>query len=259
MHYEQERLLRQLILEVVRAVADRGASLPKIKLFKLLYLIDLAAWETQGEIATGLDWVYYHYGPYARALEPVLERYEGQYFETRQLSRQATSQVVAEANRLGRGPVPTENEVVYLFNPLPGLPDEPIEDSVVAGLAERIAHRWAAATTEEILRFVYGTEPIARGTRYEPIDWNLQPRTVGVFGNRARSFVLSDTARQSLDEAWAEWEATGRDRGRTYEPEAWLFDSLWLEFNDRQREDKERPVPAVRIAPPEARRLHLDD
>jgi hypothetical protein len=257
--YEQERLLRQLILEFVRAVADRGASLPKIKLVKLLYLVDLAAWETKGEIATGLDWMYYHYGPYARSLEPVLDRYEGQYFEVRQLSRQATSRAVAEASRLIHGQVPIENEVVYLFIPIPGLPDEAIEDSVVAGIAERLAQRWAAASTEEILRVVYETQPIARGTRYEPIDWNLQPRTVGVFGNRARSFALSGATRQSLDEAWAEWEATGHDRGRAYEPEAWLFDNLWLEFNERQRQEVEKELPAVRVARPRPRRLHLDD
>jgi len=178
-NFDQERLLRQVILYFTHAVADRGSSLPKIKLVKLLYLVDLAGWHERGTPVTGLDWVFFHYGPYAPSLEPLLDRYEGQYFERRKLSRQATQRLVGEASQLGRATVPTENEVVFLFIPLANLPDEPVEDSLVAGLAERVAQRWAGSATEDLLRFVYATQPIAKGRRYEPIDWNLQPRDSG--------------------------------------------------------------------------------
>lgn len=259
MNFDQERLLRQVILYFTHAVADRGSSLPKIKLVKLLYLVDLAGWHERGTPVTGLDWVFFHYGPYAPSLEPLFDRYEGQYFERRQLSRQATQRLVGEASQLGRATVPTENEVVFLFIPLANLPDEPVEDSFVAGLAERVAQRWAGSATEDLLRFVYATQPIAKGRRYESIDWNLQPRDSGIFGNRARTFVLPPDVRQRLESTWRDWETTGRDRGGPYEPEAWLFDDEWRAFNQRTEVGEVRAVPRVRIVGPRARRQHLDD
>jgi hypothetical protein len=246
--YEQESQLRQVILHFVQAVADRGASLPKIKLVKLLYLLDLEAWKTKGVPVTGLDWQFFHYGPYTATLEPVLDRAEGVYFNRVELERGQSRRLAATATRLGHAQVPVENEIVYLYNPLGGLPDEPIADPFVAGLVERVAQRWAGESTDSILSFVYTTEPIARGERHAPLDWNLAPREVGAYGNRARHFAISDELRASIQSAWAAWRERGTDNWVSYEPEEWLFDDQWFAALVRMDEDEGSPAVPVRIA-----------
>lgn len=240
--YEQESQLRQVILRFVRAVADRGASLPKIKLVKLLYLLDLEAWKQRGTLVTGLDWQFFHYGPYTSTLEPVLERAEGVYFQRIELQRNQSQRFAATATRLGHTRVPIENELVYLFKPLSGLPDEPIADSFVANLADRIVDRWAIKDTDEILTFVYATEPIAQGRRYEALDWNLAPREPGLYGNLARHFPIPETLRTSIEGAWANWRETGKDAWLPYEPEERLFDETWFAALARMNEDEGAPA-----------------
>jgi hypothetical protein len=240
--YEQESQLRQVILCFVQAVADRGGSLPKIKLVKMLYLLDLEAFKRRGVPATGLDWQFFHYGPYTATLEPVLERAEGSYFERLELPRQQSHRWAALASQLSRTQVPVENEVVYLYKPLYGLPDEPIADSFVAQLAQFVSQRWAAADTDAILRHVYATEPVARGRRYEPIDWNLAPREPGIFGNHARHFLIPEAVRESVDAAWATWRETSGDVWAEHQPERWLFDERWAAAVKRMDEDESAPV-----------------
>ena len=126
MDYQHEAQLRRVILHFVEAAADRGVSLPKIKLVKLLYLVDLASQETTGRIATGLDWIFYHYGPWAPALDAVLDRAEGMYFRRVDWEPRHRQHLQAANVRLG-GEAVDDPEVVYLYLPLPGLPDEPIE------------------------------------------------------------------------------------------------------------------------------------
>jgi hypothetical protein len=238
-----------VILRFVQAVADGGASLPKIKLVKLLYLLDLEAWRQQGAPATGLDWQFFHYGPYAFALEPLLERAEGVYFARVELHRGQQQRIASTVSRLGRSDVPIENELVYLYRPLGGLPDEPIADAFVAGLADRISARWAAEDTDSILGFVYRTEPIANGKRYAPIDWNLAPREPGLFGNRARHFAISESLRASINASWESWRTAGSDRWTSYEPEPWLFDDRWEAALQRMDEDEGAPLTVdVRIS-----------
>lgn len=237
--YEQERLLRQVILEFVRAVDDRGSSLPKIKLVKLLYLVDFEAWKRRGIVSTGLEWSFYHYGPYTTTLEPVLERAEGQYFNRVELPREQSRHLQMKAAQLGNAQVPLESEVVYLYRPIPFLADEPIEDLFVAELVSTVAARWAAATTDEILEHVYATPPIARGVRYRLIDWNLAERGAALFGSKARYFQISDATRAEIDNVWNTWRRTGRDGWTAaYEPEERFFDDVFAAAMARMDDDE---------------------
>jgi hypothetical protein len=58
--------LEELILYVVGRSRDRGATLTRTKLVKLLYLIDVARAEGLGRTLTGLQWRFLHYGPRPR-------------------------------------------------------------------------------------------------------------------------------------------------------------------------------------------------
>jgi len=49
-------------------MAIRGYRLNRTKLVKLLYFIDLAAWEEMGRLVTGVNWTWDHYGPFSGAI-----------------------------------------------------------------------------------------------------------------------------------------------------------------------------------------------
>lgn len=46
----------------------------KTRLVKLLYLVDLLNVRDRNEQATNLEWVFYHYGPYAFGIDTVTTR-----------------------------------------------------------------------------------------------------------------------------------------------------------------------------------------
>lgn len=68
--------LEELIQYVVGRSRDRGATLTRTKLVKLLYLIDVSRAEGLGRTLTGLHWRFLHYGPYAPELGATLEKLE---------------------------------------------------------------------------------------------------------------------------------------------------------------------------------------
>src|SRR3954454_2497335 len=69
--------LRGLISYIVAKARDRGITLNRTKLVKLLYLIDVERVRSRRDLLTGLEWVFFHYGPYAFELIDTLEAMEG--------------------------------------------------------------------------------------------------------------------------------------------------------------------------------------
>lgn len=64
--------LKKLTAFIIDQVRDSGGSLPKTKLVKLLYLIDVESMRQQQRPMTGLEWRYWHYGPYSQEIEKLL-------------------------------------------------------------------------------------------------------------------------------------------------------------------------------------------
>jgi Protein of unknown function (DUF4065) len=64
--------LRPLVSYIVDQVQDKGDTIGKTALMKLVYLADVEHYKRYGKQATGLKWRFYHYGPYTAELEPVL-------------------------------------------------------------------------------------------------------------------------------------------------------------------------------------------
>ncbi len=69
--------LGTLMSYVVARSLERGATLNRTKLVKLLYLIDLERAAAAQPSLTGLHWIFFHYGPYALELPETLEPLEG--------------------------------------------------------------------------------------------------------------------------------------------------------------------------------------
>ena len=77
-----EKELGQLILYVVYQVSDLGGYTTTIRLVKFLYLIDIEHYRRYRRTLTGLNWIYYLFGPYAFSL-PQIGRRLGYNLDTR--------------------------------------------------------------------------------------------------------------------------------------------------------------------------------
>lgn len=69
--------LSAIIAYIVARARDRQITLNRTRLVKLLYLLDVERIRSQREAITGLNWVFFHYGPYAFELIDTLEHMEG--------------------------------------------------------------------------------------------------------------------------------------------------------------------------------------
>jgi hypothetical protein len=66
--------LNDIVEYVMSKLVDIRASFGKTKLVKLLYLIDIESYRRYSRRLTGLDWLFYHYGPYALEIDQALKQ-----------------------------------------------------------------------------------------------------------------------------------------------------------------------------------------
>lgn len=147
------KLVRKLLLYIVDQFQDMEAEISTIRLVKLLYLIDLEYYNRHGETLTGINWVYYHYGPY--------------FFEIADILRSATIDLDAKEvlTKSGRG---------FTFR---SLEEQDISRDVEFATEQsinRTLKKWALEDTQQILDYVYKTLPIKYGKRGEPLDFSLE-------------------------------------------------------------------------------------
>jgi uncharacterized phage-associated protein len=65
--------LEDAITAVAAQAEGHGVALTRTKLVKLLYFVDLAAWESFGRTVTGVEWIWHHYGPYSSSIVEAVE------------------------------------------------------------------------------------------------------------------------------------------------------------------------------------------
>ena len=119
--------LRELIAYLVGRSVERGATLNRTKLIKLLYLVDVESVQAAGRPFTSLRWVFFHYGPYAFELIEELEAIEGSEVAVR----------------------PYHESVLYVA--APGAPDPTWWPAVLAPRFNRIVDRWAGEELNPLL------------------------------------------------------------------------------------------------------------
>lgn len=146
--------LEELILYVVGRSSNRGATLTRTKLVKLVYLIDVARAEGLGRTLTGLRWRFLHYGPYAPALGPVLEELE---------SREAIY-----GGSFGEA---------TLYQGAKDVPDGDDWPASICMSVNRVVDDWAGAELNKLLDHVYfHTTPMQGVQRGEELDFSLVER-----------------------------------------------------------------------------------
>ena len=64
--------LRDLISYIISELRDAEIGFAKTKLVKLIYITDVENWRRRGATVSGLEWLFYHYGPYAFAIDEAL-------------------------------------------------------------------------------------------------------------------------------------------------------------------------------------------
>lgn len=176
--------LRELIAYIVARSRERQITLNRLRLVKLLYLVDIECARTRRQPLTGLAWRFFHYGPYALELIPTLEAMEGH-------------ELVAQG----------WNDSI-LYQGAPGAPDG--EDWVAAtqSLVDNVVRRYAPLDTRELLDHVYfETGPMREAERGELLDLN---RAAG--DQQRRGHALTPPARpRDIEQRLAAWRRRSRE------------------------------------------------
>lgn len=147
-------LLQQLIIYIIREVTDAGGNLPKTKLMKLLYLIDLESHREFGTAITPGHWFFFLYGPYAIEVDKSLNDIVGyQVNESHFLTKHGKygfSYKTFEAPRL--------EDVLPLSKRL---------------VIDAVLNRWGGEELNTILDYVYfETAPMANAKFRQALDFS---------------------------------------------------------------------------------------
>lgn len=147
--------LPELIIAIVSYITERGGSVTKTKLLKLLYLFDVEFYRAHGKTFTGFQWKYFHLGPWTKEFDPLLERVVASGSITEHLFERPDFDA-----RFLRSDEPLNMKRVF-----GDFKDEAILIAVLK--------TWGESSTGEILDYVYfRTEPMEYGVRNEPLDFS---------------------------------------------------------------------------------------
>jgi hypothetical protein len=134
-------------------VAEHDSFLTKTKLLKLLYLLDVEYYRIHRQTFTGFKWKFFHLGPWAAEFEVLLNEavLSGALYE-----------------RYGKHETPFLKAPAFVdpSRVFSGVKDELILRSMLS--------TWGTADTNQILDEVYfGTDPMLKGIRNEPLDFSV--------------------------------------------------------------------------------------
>ncbi len=139
--------LRALVAYIVARALDRGVTLNRMRLVKLLYLADVESVRSRRPALTGVEWIFFHYGPYAYELIDVLSAMESDELET---------------SKWGGN---------VLYRAAPGAPDAHDWNAGTRRTVDRVVNRFAPLDLNELLDYVYfHTGPMINAERGRPLD-----------------------------------------------------------------------------------------
>jgi hypothetical protein len=139
--------LGSLIGYMLARAEDRGITLHRTKLVKLLYLIDVDRARARRASLTGLEWVFSHYGPHAAEVIDTLQA---------MIDRDSTMPTWKDS-RLRRG--------------APAAPDGEDWPASTKATVDRVMDSFAALALDELLDHVYfHTGPMRGARRGGPLD-----------------------------------------------------------------------------------------
>lgn len=131
---------KPILLQILSEAREKNLALTKTQVVKLLYLTEVEFYREQGERLTNLDWLFYHYGPYALEIDTLLNEKE---FEMEKKETKSEREV-----QLYKIAEPVAKYTAHV-------------DAKVSLLVKRIVGEWGNKPLEELLDYVYfETEPM---------------------------------------------------------------------------------------------------
>jgi len=142
--------IKQAIIYFLKRAEEEYFSIGKVRITKLLYLLDLEYYKDHDKTFTGFNWIFYKYGPYTTEIEDVLSR----------IGVDLEEEVITSEKSIKRLKV-SETEETYFI------------DTNLENYLHRIWTEWGMESLPKLLDFVYfATEPMIYAKRGEPLDFS---------------------------------------------------------------------------------------
>ena len=219
-------ILNSLITHIATELADKGIGFGKTKLVKLIYLVDVENYRARRETLTGLEWVFYHYGPYSFGIDDALA----------DLSFDIPQESATTAG--GRAAI--------VFKPGEGVKSrlgEHVGTSQLR-LVNRVIGEWGETELNPLLNHVYFyTEPMKDAARGETLDFSKIPRRRRSRSARARDGApMSEERLNEYRRRFREAKAARAEFRRPLDPPP-RFDRVYQEALARMNEDERHEIP----------------
>ncbi len=152
-------LTKQLLLYLVDQLQDQNGMISKIRIVKLLYLIDVEHYRMYGKTLTNLNWEYYLYGPYTFSIDQAIHN---------------------AGLDLGQEEVViNEGRISYIYSTDTPQDLEDIVKFPVKAMIDREIKQWAYEDTEFLLDYVYyHTEPMKVASFGQALDFSTVQRNL---------------------------------------------------------------------------------
>ena len=171
----KKEVVKAAILYLFKIADEERISFGRVRLMKFLYLLDVEHYRYYGEICTGLEWVFYKYGPFAFELESFL----------------AEIKIKNEEIPLEKGK--TLKKLNYDFD----LRDEAAKPPFKCkGILDNLFKEWGLADLNRLLDHVYfGTEPMIDVRLHQRLDF-----TKIVPYKKSQAITISPATKKKLKE-----------------------------------------------------------
>ena len=135
------KFVENLIAYILTRAHEMNVRVGKVKIQKILYLIDVESYRETGKVLTGVEWIFYKYGPYSSEIESILKDFP------------------VEAIFIGND---RKFRRIFINEPQRELEID-FERKL---LIDRVLKKWLEASTDEILNYVYfETEPMIKAQK----------------------------------------------------------------------------------------------
>lgn len=219
-------LIKRLILYIVDQLQDQGGMIGKTRIVKILYLVDVEHYRVYGRILTGLEWVFYHFGPYAYEIDTITKEMGldlGEEEITTSAGHKGYTYRVQDAQSI--------DDVVSFANKT---------------MIDRNIEQWALEETKFLLDYVYtATEPMQSATFGHKLDFSRIQRDFDV--NRPmRHIQIAKDKSAKIQELLKQRSKTKR---RTFSPR---YDKTYIEAitaMDQEDEFDGKIAGQIKISP----------
>ena len=147
--------MREFILSLIKKILEeaekRGISVGRVRLVKLLYLLEVEYYRLYQKRLTSLKWRFYHYGPYPLEIEEM--------FGSPELEEE-------EINL-------SEDRIFHKLKIMVREPEEKYMEPEIERLIRRVVEEWGGLDLRYLLDYVYfETEPMIGAEQGDILDFS---------------------------------------------------------------------------------------